>query len=37
MTTAAAGEIQNLATRHDRARPASDPLRRLIEAVRLVL
>lgn len=37
VTTAAAREIQNLATRYDRARPASDPLRRLIEAVRLIL
>lgn len=37
MTTAAAGEIQNLATRCDRARPASNPLRRLIEAVGLML
>lgn len=37
MTTAAASEIQNLATRYDRVRPASDPLRRLIEAVGLIL
>jgi hypothetical protein len=36
MPTAAASEIQNFATRYDRARPASDPLRRLIEAVDLI-
>jgi hypothetical protein len=37
MTTAAASEIQNLATRYNRARPASDPLRRLSEAAGLIL
>jgi hypothetical protein len=37
MATAAAGEIQNLATRRNRARPAIDPVRRLIEAVGLIL
>ena len=37
MTAAAASEIQNLATRYDRSRPASDPLGRLIETVGLIL
>jgi len=37
MATAAASEVQNLATRYDRACPAGDPLRRLIEAVGLIL
>lgn len=37
MTTPAASKIQNLAIRYDLVRPASDPLRRLIDAVTLIL
>jgi hypothetical protein len=37
MATAAAGQIQHLATRCDRARPAINPLRRLIKAMDLIL